>query len=315
MLPFFLKCGLCLLPFFPLTSGLSTLCNLSLQAEGTFGWRQDCVNWCMAGHTEEDTELFSQVSWKDLKMMQAGARIKFCGLGSFYARAYGDCAKIYQGMKLDSNLWSRETMKEFCPSVHHAGKGETYDLSFGLGIPTVRLCGFLVVPMVGYAYMQQHLQMFNNQPMVFKEHPELEGFKNKSHNRWKGPWTGVDLSICLGNLTLEGEWEYHWTHFFGKGDWNLRDSFSNDLYDQANGRGVRTNVRLLYNIFSFLSIGLGVDFWDFHAKNGKSEVALPLHLLNSDGDIVQTYSKWFELGFKQIRWRSARVNGVISFCF
>lgn len=308
------------LVFLYFSSGFATLSNFGLQVEGTFGWRQDCANWHIPGLIEGSPDIISEVSWNDLKMIQAGARVKVCGLGNLYARGSCDCAKIYQGVCLDSSVWTKETLAEFCPSIHASGRGETYDISAGFGIPTVRLCGFLVAPIAGYAYTQQHLHMFDSKQLIYRDHPELagkeiSGLDNKIHNRWKGPWTGLDLMICFGNFTFEGEWEYHWPHFFGKGDWNLRNDFANSFYDQANGYGTRTNARILYSLFSCLSFGLGVDYWDFQAQNGRSEIALPVHWLGDNGEVLKSYTKWSEFGFKDIRWRSIRVNGVISLSF
>ncbi len=320
MSPLLWKCGLCLLPFLTFSNAVGILCNFGLQTEATLGWREDSANWSIPGHTEEDPDIVSEVSWKDLRMIQIGANARLCGLGNLYARAFADYAWIYHGINRDSDFWSREKIQEFCRSINDAGKGETYDISACLGIPIIRTSGLTIVPVGGYAYMQQHLHMFDGKQVICLENPSLEGQKienldSKYHNRWKGPWTGLDVILCLGCLTVEGEWEYHWTHFFGKGDWNLRNDLASSFYDQANGHGTRYNLRLLYSLWNCLSFGLGADYWEFQAHDGKSEVAVPVHLVNSEGEILQTYEQWVQFGFREVNWRSFRINGVVSLSF
>lgn len=309
-----MKFLLSLFSFLYVSSAFSICCDFGLQSELLLGWREDSATWSVPGHREEDPDIVTEVAWKDLRMVQVGANVKVCGLGNVYARGSGDYAWIYHGVKRDTDTWSRETLKDYYHSFSNQGEGETYDLSAGFGAPFIRTSSFMLSPIAGYSYMQQHLYMFDGKQLISFGRPDLVG-DSQHHSRWKGPWAGFDAMISLGGLTLEGEWEYHWTRFFGKRDWNLRRDLMNSFSDVANGHGHRYNLRALYSCYSCLSFGVGVDYWDFHAHGGKTEVALPVFLLDEEGEALPSRDQCVEFSFKEVSWRSFRVNGVISLSF
>lgn len=319
MTPLLWKCGMWLLPIIGFQSGYSLLYNLTIQPEVSLGFREDSANWNIPGG-EGQANILSELSWKDLRMVQLGGRVRVLSQGNLYLRGNGDYAWILHGINQDSDYLGDNRTMERSRSVNDASKGETYDVSAALGLELIRHPSFSFAPVVGYAYSQQHLHMFDGKQMICLNHPEkegeqIEGLDSTYHNRWKGPFVGVDVRITMGNWKLSAEWERHWTRFIGKGNWNLRRDLYNEFFDRANGHGTRTNVRLSYQIFQGISLGCGVDYWDFHAQDGKSEVQLPVTYHNVYGDPYKTVWEWCEFGFNEVNWHSIRVNANLSFCF
>lgn len=281
----------------------------AVQTEFTLGYREDCAHWTIPGN-EGQPDIISQVSWKDLRMFQIGGMGRFCGFAGVYAKVYGDYAWILHGINTDSDFRDCQTPQEYLRVISKSSKGETYDIAAGGGFQLVNLGVLMIVPTGGYSYMQQNLFMFDGKQIICIDQPELEGtpiegLDSKYFNRWKGPWSGVDVQICLGNVGLFIDYEYHWTHFFGQGKWNLRKDLASGFHDKANGHGTHLNVRLLYGLLSCFSMGVGVDYWKFQAHDGKSEIAFH----------TPQGKEWREFNFKEVKWSSMRVNGIITLSF
>ncbi len=314
------KLGMFLVPLLPVYAGCGGPINLNMQADFYAGYREDSSNWNIAGINGEPN-ILSELEWKDIKIKQVGTNVRITGCGSLYLRGFADYGWIYKGHNQDSDYWGNDRTDEFARSINQAGRGEVYDISIGGGYQIFRLCGLAIAPVGGYGYMRQHLHMYDGIEVINAEHPEYEGqeipgLDSTYRNRWKGLWTGVDVSFLCGPLQFYGEWEYHWTHFDGTGNWNLRRDFCSPLLDHANGHGTRVGGNLYYFFCSCVSLGIGVEYWTFCAENGDSNVQMYVDLLDENGNVLQKNIKyWAKTPFNEVNWHSFRLNGILSVSF
>lgn len=283
----------------------------NLQMEGSLGtgYRQDRLNWNIAGTSAgTNPNILSELSWDNLDIAQLRAGGKMTYKNNWVVRGAASYGKIVTGRNQDSDYLGDNRTLEFSRSNNKAG-GDVRDASLGMG-HTFRLFDKSVgkfihlTPLAGYSFHQQNLTMTNG----YQTWPPTGAFSglNSTYNaEWKGPWLGMDAGLQAGpKLTVIASLEYHWVDYFADANWNLRDTFAHPVSftHSAKGRGYTVSLGGSYAIARSFLINVTLEHRKWTTDPGKDVIYF------SDGRIGQTQ-------FNQANWESmaAMIEAVVRF--
>lgn len=283
------------------------------------GYRQDSLNWNFAGPGRFPTVL-SELKWKNLHIWQILGEMRVTTCHEIYLKATADYGRIFQGKNRDSDFEKNSRKGEFSRSDNDAGKGEVFDFSGGIGYQFNFFCRSLKFsPLVGYSHHEQHLKMFSGFQTIDLRDPSFEnkyfsGLHSSYHAKWTGPWIGFDLQYLLNDcFDFYGGFEYHWAHYRGKGHWNLRTDFADDIKHTARHvHGFNTFLEAFYSFYGNWKVGLKGNYEYWKANHGKHRVAVfgESPSSNSSSSIFI-----YEARLNKVNWRSFSINATLCCLF
>ncbi len=267
--------------------------------------RVDQLRWNIAGLSPSgnNVNVLSELSWKDLSIVQAGvggrlivddSRSPF----SFYSRGALGLGKIYRGDNQDSDYDQKNRTAEFSRSNNSADDGDVLDVTFGMGPRFRKSLGrpgitMWLSPLVGYSYHEQNLVMTDGVQTVPLLGP-FSGLNSTYDTEWRGPWVGLDVSLEMDAIhTVFGSIEYHWASYEGRANWNLRPEFAHPLsfLHEANGTGITASLGLEEHLIQDWTFIVKIDYLDWRTDAGIDYVFF------SDGGIART-------PLNEVRWES-----------
>ncbi|MDD5629652.1 MAG: autotransporter domain-containing protein [Elusimicrobia bacterium] len=207
------------------------------------GYRNDSLNWDISTDPSglSAPNVLSELSWKNLNILEMQARVHAENDYGFYAKAELSYGWIVHGRNQDSDYDGNNRTQEFSRSNNSSNGSYVWDGSFGLGYALHPNEDWSIIPLVGAAMdtqkvvMKDGYQTIGDGVRVPLPGP-FAGLNSSYKADWWGPWGGLDVQYTAGRLQLGASGEYHWdVAYSGTGDWNLRPK---TLSDKAwHGRG------------------------------------------------------------------------------
>ena len=101
------------------------------------GYRQDDVRWSIAGF-DDTPNILSEIKWKNLQMLEVGARASYVSCRNYVVQLEGDYGYICSGVNVDSDYAGDDRTDLFSRSRNNAGKGYVYERRSTLAQPPSR---------------------------------------------------------------------------------------------------------------------------------------------------------------------------------
>ncbi len=241
--------------------------------EFSAGWRQDNLNWNIAGTTSgTDPDILSELKWTGLQTAYLKAALTTTIYKEAYLRTHYGYGVVYDGDNRDSDYLGDGRTIEYSRSINNAGKGFVEDASAGVGYrfyPFPGLRAFWVGPAVGYSYNRQELHITDGFQAIPLEGP-FAGLDSSYDAQWIGPWAGIDFLLSTGRFSASGFFEYHAASYEATADWNLRDDFMHPgSFDHtADGKGIVAGLQGDFALRKHLSLSASMGLKDFTTGHG-----------------------------------------------
>lgn len=258
------------------------------------GYRVDHFNWSIEG-PNGNPDVLSELKWKNLQIAEVEGKAIFSLFGFGELRGNANYGKILSGKNTDEDYLQSGKEQLYSKSKNRAGKGEVFDLSLSLGTPKFSLTScFYVVPTVGYAWMEQHLHLYDGVQTVdalFGQIGPINGLDSTYKTQWKTGFIGVDAFLTpTCNTRVFASVEFHSGRYDAKGHWNLRDDFIGDFTHQGNARGFSFTMQGDYAFFQEslpgVSLGLLFNLKSFRVTSGKDRTHFLEPIFNDDGELI-----------------------------
>lgn len=286
------------------------------------GYRQDDFHWSIAG-PDNTPNVLSDLHWHKLHMLAASAFGWHSSPCLPYLRWAGIYSAVMRGSVVDRDFDADNKHLEFSRSKASCNRGSVVDLSGGLGYPFIFdsvACGhFLLAPVVGIGWIQQHLHMRGGRQLIATHCPADLGFihclRSEYRTHWWGPWAGVDmLWECGHRVALNGSYEYHWsTRYSGRGDWNLRHDFLGGFTHFARGHGwvARFGGEFAFDCFWLFSLDFIVQRWN--TKRGTDRTNVRVLVVDGKGCPLGFEHVSVQTPFNGAHWDSFSITGGIAY--
>lgn len=224
------------------------------------GYRQDSLDWNINGAGNpvgSSPNILSELTWRDLDIFQLRAEASAANADGIYFRGSAGYGWVLDGENQDSDYAGDDRTLEFSRSINGVDGSRVMDIKggFGFEFPFGAQDQFRLVPILGYSYHTQQLNMTDGNQVVSDlanaqvydpsiiGMPALgafPGLRSSYDATWAGFWLGTDFLLDLkdkGSLTLH--LERHWPKYTAKANWNLRSDFAHPVSfeHEANGHG------------------------------------------------------------------------------
>lgn len=254
------------------------------------GWREDNLTWSIAGPHHIPT-ILSELEWKKIQMFCISGEYRGDVCTHWYLRLSGDYGKVYAGKNIDADYLGNHRTLLFSRSRNAGNRGEAFDLSLGVGYPLRHGCeGLQVIPLVGYAHMEQHFQMrkgYQTFDLFTDQIGPFPGLHSNYRAKWMDAWTGFDILYqCTPCLKLYGYFEYHFSVYHGTGHWNLRRDFLGDFHHRGHGDGYAVTLGGNWEVWNHLSLGLRGHYQYLAIRKGFDKTKFLLPIFNSSGELI-----------------------------
>lgn len=244
------------------------------------GIRTDDLDWSIAGNTAgANPNILSELTWRDVESVYLKGSGRVHIAAGYWLRGSVDWGSIYSGSNQDSDFAGDDRTLEWSRSENNAGDGNLWDLSAALESPGWRPAPWLTVtPLLGFSYHRQNLSITDGLQTVSRPsiNPKvaplgpIAGLDSRYSARWFGPWSGAEVRLSGGAVSITGSFEYHYAYYRAEADWNLRTDLAHPVSFEhtAEGYGLVFSVGADYNFTSRLSAGLAADAHHWRATDG-----------------------------------------------
>ena len=266
------------------------------------GFRYDDFKWNIAGNKGgQEPNILSELTWRKLQSyeVRGDGRLTIPRIITFrgsYAHSW-----IYRGQNQDSDYLGDNRTFEFSRSNNSSDRGTLLDATAGVGYPWRPASGVYDLTLSflgGYSYHEQNLTITNGYQTIPRT-GYFSGYLNSEYQaRWRGPWTGVDLSFKpKEKVTLFGTFEYHWASYRADARWNLRSDFSQpkSFRHTADGTGVVGSLGVSYLFRKSWSL-----YAEAKAQNWSTEPGIDV-TFKSNGKTAETR-------LNKVKWDSVEVR-------
>lgn len=277
------------------------------------GFRRDSLNFSIAGPGGAPN-IISELEWSGLNSAALAAEIRWSDDSKIYARGRAQLAGIREGEVQDSDYWGNDRTDEFSRSYSDAGFGSLFDMSGGIGFrlstSPYQAAAFHLMPIVGYSYHGQELEMKRG----FQALSEFgfgmpigafEDLDSRYGTQWRGPWVGLDSEFVLNERhKLLASIEYHWADFSADADWNLRSDFQHpkSFEHVADGSGIVASLAWHFRTSPTLVWNIGITWQDWSTDPGV------MTFFFADGTE-------FDTRLNEVEWESFSINVGVGYSF
>jgi len=286
------------------------------------GYRVNSLDWNISGGSG-GPNILSELEWRDLDILRFAAQARHTSRVGVTFRGNVAYGWVLDGINRDSDYAGNNRSLEFSRSVNAVEGSRMLDWSAGFG-RTVLLGEsdrLRLIPMVGYSYHSQKLQMNSANQMLWNSanavifDPALGGSRplgtfaglySSYSARWSGQWLGTDIIWQLqGGGTLFARAETHWVNYYAEANWNLRSDLAQPVsfdHDASGRGGVLTLGWRSASASSFLSWGVSVN----------------LQSWITDAGVDRTFSSGGTIGvtrLNEVNWSSRSINFTLQKSF
>lgn len=240
--------------------------NWETTLDVTGGYRNDRLT-CVIDAFDPPGTLISIDDLKatNLSVWEWGAKSRV-RLGDFYVKAWGTFGIITDGRYTETGSAPNQAS---IVSKAHISQGKTEDASFGLGYLFCVGDYLSLSPVGGWSYNYQRVKLKHAKTEGIAD-PTLDGVTYR--NRWQGPWAGFEATTCLGCITINLGYEYHWAHWHAEWKLNNTDILGLSFSDRRKANNASGNVVSLnsfWNIWEDFDAGILFKYQYWRAKNGR----------------------------------------------
>lgn len=270
------------------------------------GYRQDSLTWNIGSPTGSPNVL-SELSWKQLQMINSFGEIAVNSPNGFFCQIRGDYATIFHGTVRDSDWHENNRKNEFSRTRSDASKGEAFDLSFAFTPQAWIFCNrFRIFPQVGVNYAEQHLRMYGGDQLIDTEHHQtgpIHGLHSNYRANWVTPWLGFGIATqqCgwfVSNLNLRGGYNRYW----GSGHWNLREDIADDFKHRGWGFGAEAMLTLTLTLKKSLWLEINGCYKNHWTQEGWDRI----HVIEANKTLTSRQP------LNRVRWQSGRLTLSLS---
>lgn len=249
----------------------------------TAGYRQDELQWDIGGIDGKNSNILSELTWKDVKSYEIATNFKWSNSSKLYFRGGFGFGWIYEGTNQDSDYKGDNRTMEYSRSYSDTSSGTLWDGGLGAGyrfdFPLSSSDGRLqFMPMVGYSYHVQEFEDTNGRQVVSEYGNNMplghfSGLQSYYDAKWQGPWLGFDVEFGFNRKhSLEGSFEYHWADYTADANWNLRSDFAHPVSfsHESDGTGIIASLNYRYAPSETWDWTVGFTYRDFEAERGKN---------------------------------------------
>jgi hypothetical protein len=257
----------CLAAFFLLNKctaqaqGIDKKVQLSLSA----GEHREDFHWSIAGNGNgANPNVLSELKWKNVSGRDYAACLQwnFWQKFSFFAD-YGRVT-VNSGSVNDMDYNQDNRTNATYTGNFSDNKGYTASWSAGAGYVVFNNKMFSLVPFIGYERNTQALYLVDLTG-------QLPGLNSSYVANWTGLFVKVRSSLKIWHaLKLAADAAYSQVNYRAQSNWNLINEFQHPVSyrHEANGFGLNTNVRLVYNIVNYVAIDIGYSYFDWETGDG-----------------------------------------------
>lgn len=291
----------------------------SIEGDVGIGYRQDRLNWNFDGG-RAGPNILSELKWKHLEMVNYYGQLRaFIPIIS-YVRLTGNYGSIFSGKNYDYDYHGDDRTDQFAYAINKADRGEAFEISAAIGYP-FRLIPYLtIVPLIGYAQQEQHLQLYDGVQVFYignyADNTPLPELASNYRAKWYSPFIGVDIFFARNNrwkIIATGEW--HTGTYRGTGYWNLRTDLLSDIRHSANGYGAVLRLQGIYRVWNKVTVGLVGESITMHTRRGLNEVDILDHTFGTLGEYVGNHVVTAQGGLNGVHWQSWRIILTTGFDF
>ncbi len=247
----------------------------------TAGYREDRLNWNIASPSGHPNVL-SELKWENVNIAQISGKAEITSPEGWHFQGKLDYGWVTAGKNQDSDYGGDNRTLEFSRSNNAANAGHVLDASVGAGY---RLAWrdetgrprLTAAPLAGYSYHEQDLTALKGVQTVSNPSPfwcsrpsdtpcegpplgPFYGLDSRYSTQWHGPWVGLrGTALPFEWLEMFGQFEYHWTNYYAKANWNLRDDLQHpySFKHYASGDGIMASAgfRILMGAAWALEVG------------------------------------------------------------
>lgn len=297
----------------------SDLLDVSLSLQG--GYRTDDLDWSIG--TEEDGSKLSELSYNDVRIYQidAGFSAKisdgvFAGLFTDFDIDWG---KVDSGDSDDKdwqNFQDRAQLTNYSFSDVEGDDILDYKLTIGYELE-IGQSGFVVMPLLGYAYNEQNLDIGGgaetlraladedgNYSHSEEVHNPIPGDAASYDTEWKGPWIGLRMRYTLNNNAFSFQAQYHDYDYDAVGDWKLSNEVRHpkSFIHEADGTGYQLSAGYTRSITPNWSFLASLNYSEFESDSGKETN------YNADGTVLVQK-------FLGANWESSSITIGVAYSF
>lgn len=290
---------LCLLLLFSLTARAG-----ASQFQIGLGQRNDKISWNIAGDLNgENPNILSELTWNDLDSTALTLNLRHQLGRDYIAMGQLLLGRVDTGVVQDSDYLTDDRTSEFSRSYSDASDSEILDWSLGIGRTLFSAEGWELGAMLGYASQRQNLRISDGYQTIPVLAP-LIGLESSYQTNWRGPWIGIAIKKNWRRLHFQGGLGYHWTNYYGEGDWNLRDDLAHPVsfIHRADGSGISLGLGLAYALNDHWSLGLNYQRAKWRTDPGRDVV------FGADGTSIDTR-------LNEVRWSSQMITFTANVYF
>ena len=254
---------------------------LEFELIATGGYRVDELDWNISGDISgNNPNILSELTWDDIESYQLKFEGRFVWPRRIALRGSFAYGWIFDGENQDSDYLGDNRTFEFSRSNNNTEGDNVWDVSLAVGYPFrfgKKVIG-TITPLAGYSHHEQKLEITDGYQTI-PHRGSFAGLESSYDTEWKGPWIGIDghfKAAAIKSFAHRFEtyltYEYHWTDFDAKGNWNLRDdldhpkSFKHDT--DCQGYVIRAGFNFRFT--QHWALNAGFDFLDWSTEDGTS---------------------------------------------
>jgi|SRR6185437_11935101 len=242
-----------------------------VQASFSVGRQLEDFHWSIAGNGNgANPNVLSELKWKNVsgRAYSASLQWNIWRKISFFAD-YGRVA-VNSGAVNDVDYGGDNRTKPIYTGNFSDNKGYTDSWSVGAGYIFFNTRLFSLAPYAGYTKNDQYLYLV-----------DLTGQLRNLNSSYLAGWKGAFLKLLssikiVKSLKVAVDITCNQVTYSAQGNWNLISEFQHPVSyrHEANGYGLNTNARLIYNITHHIAIDIGYSYFDWETGDGNDMLYL-----------------------------------------
>jgi len=250
-----------------------------MQLSFSTGRQQEDFHWSIAGNNNgTDPNVLSELKWKNVAGQDYSASFKWNVWRRLVFIADFSHETVNSGSVSDMDYSADNRTLPVYAENFGDNKGYTSSWSTGAGYTIFNGKIYSLVGYAGYSANTQALYLVDLTG-------QLPGLNSSYKASWKGVFVKASSSVKVFKaLSFSVNVAYNQVNYNANGDWNLINEFQHPVsYSHtANGYGINTNTRLVYNISHQIAVHVGYGYFNWQTGNGNDLLYL------SSGEVDKT---------------------------
>lgn len=246
------------------------------------GLRSDDLNWHIAGNIQGSSpNVFSELTWKNVKSAELNINTTATINKTLWLEmnwAYGD---IFTGSTRDSDYLGDNRTFEFSQSRSNNNGDNQWGFHFGVGhvfyLNDKKVNGnYQIIPVIGFDYSAQNLRITDGFQTIPSK-GEFNGLNSTYDTQWKSLWAGINFHIEANMKNrIKLNFQYHFTEYDAKADWNLRNQFAHPIsfIHSGNGNGITLELLIEHQLSDHIILSMTLTGASHKIEKGQDSTFL-----------------------------------------